>query len=103
MTSGSTGQRVSGMEIAVIGMAGRFPGANDLDTFWRNLRDGIESVSVLSEEELLAAGVDPALLRDPKYVRARAVLPDVDLFDAAAFGYTPISTGARSACMRGRA
>lgn len=89
MKNGSTGHGLTGMEIAVIGMAGRFPGANNLEAFWRNVRDGIESVSVLSEPELLAAGVDPELLRDPRYVRARAVLEDIDLFDAALFGFTP--------------
>ncbi len=89
MKSGSTPQNLSGMEIAVIGMAGRFPGARNLEAFWRNVRDGMESVSALSEQELLAAGVDPSLLRDPRYVRARAVLEDIDLFDAALFGFTP--------------
>ena len=89
MKNGSTGHGLTGMEIAVIGMAGRFPGAKNLEAFWRNVRDGIESVSVLSEPELLAAGVDPELLRDPRYVRARAVLEDIDLFDAALFGFTP--------------
>src|SRR5687767_2448013 len=52
MKSQSVMHRLSGMEIAVIGMAGRFPGANNLEVFWRNIRDGIESVSVLSEPEL---------------------------------------------------
>lgn len=89
MKSQSATHSLSGMEIAVIGMAGRFPGANNLEVFWRNVRDGIESVSVLSEPELLAAGVDPKLLRDHRYVRARAVLEDIDLFDAAFFGFTP--------------
>jgi aryl carrier-like protein len=47
--------------IAVVGMAGRFPGAPSAAAFWRNLRDGVESISFFSEEELLAAGVDPAV------------------------------------------
>ena len=46
--------------IAIIGMAGRFPGASDVDAFWRNIRDGIESFTLFSDEELLATGVDPA-------------------------------------------
>ena len=48
---------ISGIEIAVIGMAGRFPGANDTGTFWRNLRDGVESITALSDADLLARGV----------------------------------------------
>lgn len=75
--------------IAVIGMAGRFPGAPDLDTFWRNLRGGVESIRALTDEELLAAGESPAALRDPAYVRAAAPLEGVDQFDAAFFGMSP--------------
>lgn len=75
--------------IAIIGMAGKFPGSKDLDTFWQNLRDGVESVSFFSEEELLSAGIDPALLRAPNYVKANAILADIDLFDASFFGVSP--------------
>lgn len=75
--------------IAIIGMAGKFPGAKDLDTFWQNLRDGVESVSFFSEEELLSAGIDPALLRDPSYVKANALLSDIEMFDASFFGVSP--------------
>src|SRR6185312_6807705 len=75
--------------IAIIGMAGRFPGAPTLERFWENLRDGVESVSFFFEEELLAAGVEPSLLADPAYVRARAVFDGVENFDAAFFGFTP--------------
>ncbi|HEX7183846.1 MAG TPA: amino acid adenylation domain-containing protein, partial [Thermoanaerobaculia bacterium] len=75
--------------VAVIGMAGRFPGAKDLDRFWENLRDGIESVSFFSAEELIAAGLSPEWARNPKYVKARGVLADEDLFDAAFFDYSP--------------
>jgi acyl transferase domain-containing protein len=78
-------------EIAIIGMAGRFPGAPDIDTFWENLRNGVESVSFFSEEELIAAGCDPRLVSDPAYVKARPILPveDVEMFDALFFGYSP--------------
>ena len=75
--------------IAVVGMAGRFPGAADLDEFWRNLRDGVESITFWSREELAAAGVDPALLADPRYVPAAGALADPDRFDAAFFGFSP--------------
>ncbi|HEX6861289.1 MAG TPA: polyketide synthase, partial [Thermoanaerobaculia bacterium] len=75
--------------VAVIGMAGRFPGAAGVEELWRNLAAGVESISSFSEEELLAAGVDRALLADPEYVRAGAVLSGIDLFDAAFFGFSP--------------
>jgi amino acid adenylation domain-containing protein len=75
--------------IAIIGMAGRFPGAADLEQFWRNLRDGVESISFFSDDELAEAGIAPALLSDPSYIKAAGLLDDVDLFDAAFFGLTP--------------
>jgi len=75
--------------IAIIGMAGRFPGAGSVEALWRNLCDGVESVTFFSAAELLAAGADPALLADPRYVRAGAVLEGIDRFDAALFGYSP--------------
>src|SRR5262245_58859274 len=75
--------------IAVIGMAGRFPGARNIDAFWRNLAAGIESISFFTDDELLASGADPALLKDPNYVKARGILGDADLFDAAFFGFSP--------------
>ena len=75
--------------IAVVGMAGRFPGAGDVGQFWRNLCDGVESISFFSSEEMIAAGVDPETLQDPNYVAARPVLDDVTGFDAAFFGLSP--------------
>src|SRR6185503_8049769 len=72
--------------IAIVGMAGRFPRARNVDEFWRNLRDGVEAISFFTEEELRAAGVDSALLRDPSYVKANGILEDAELFDASFFG-----------------
>ncbi|GAA2961463.1 polyketide synthase [Actinokineospora diospyrosa] len=68
-------------DIAIIGMAGRFPGADDIEAFWRDLVAGVESVTTLDELDQ----ADPALLGNPNYVRAAAVLPDIDRFDAAFF------------------
>ena len=82
-------QTVAQHDIAILGMSGRFPGAATLEQFWHNLREGVESVRVFTDAELLAAGVDPALLRDPHYVKARPILEDISLFDAAFFGYSP--------------
>jgi phthiocerol/phenolphthiocerol synthesis type-I polyketide synthase E len=78
----------SGREIAIVGMAGRFPGARDLGEFWQNLRQGREAVILLGEEELRAAGVPPELLAEPRYVRAASLLDGVELFDAPFFGYS---------------
>jgi len=79
----------SGIEIAVIGMAGRFPGAKNLEQFWQNLCDGVESIKFFTDEELLAKGNDEELLADPNYVKAEAVLDDIEMFDASFFGFTP--------------
>ncbi|MCF6526028.1 polyketide synthase, partial [Streptomyces sp. JJ36] len=68
--------------VAVVGMAGRFPGAADARSFWENVRNGVESVSFFSEEELEAEGVLPEVFRRPEYVPAKAVLADWDRFDA---------------------
>ena len=79
----------TGLEIAVVGMAGRFPGAHGVDALWANLRAGVESIRRFTDEELIAAGVPEPLLTDPAYVPARGALAEVDLFDAAFFGLTP--------------
>jgi acyl transferase domain-containing protein len=75
--------------IAVVGMAGRFPGASTLAELWRNLADGVESISFFTPEELAAQGIDPALVGDRRYVPARGVLAGAERFDAAFFGLTP--------------
>jgi acyl transferase domain-containing protein/thioesterase domain-containing protein/SAM-dependent methyltransferase/acyl carrier protein len=75
--------------IAIIGMAGRFPGARDIAALWKRLREGEESITRLTDARLAAAGVDEAQRRNPAYVPARGLLEDVDLFDAAFFGYSP--------------
>lgn len=75
-------------EVAVIGMAGRFPGARNTDQFWLNLRDGVEAITFFSDAELTAWGIDPSLLSNSNYVKAKPVLEDVEMFDAALFGYT---------------
>jgi acyl transferase domain-containing protein len=75
--------------VAVIGMAGRFPQAPNLKRFWENLCQGIESISFFSAEEMEQAGIDPALIQHPNFVRAKAVVEDADLFDAGFFGFSP--------------
>ncbi len=76
-------------ELAVIGISCRFPGAENIELFWQNLREGVESVTFFSDEELLSGGVEPGLLEKPNYVRAKGVLPDIEMFDASFFGFSP--------------
>ncbi|WP_371502636.1 acyltransferase domain-containing protein [Kitasatospora sp. NBC_00374] len=78
-----------GSDIAVIGLAGRFPGAPSAEEFWTLLRDGTEAVTRLTEQELLAEGIERHVLDNPRYVRAKGVLDGPDLFDAGFFGYSP--------------
>lgn len=80
---------LNGSEIAVIGMACRFPGARNLDEYWEVLRNGIETTSFLSDEDLEPSGVEAAIQSHPNYVKAAAVLDDIELFDASFFGYAP--------------
>ncbi|MER5571939.1 polyketide synthase, partial [Streptomyces goshikiensis] len=74
--------------VAIVGMAGRFPGAGDLAEFWSNLRDGVESILPLTDEELAAAGVPAEAFRQPHYVKAVPKFEGISLFDAEFFGYT---------------
>ena len=74
--------------VAIIGMTGRFPGAGNIDEFWENLRNGVESVRFFSREELIAMGIDEYLLDNPQFVAADAILDGMDLFDASFFDYS---------------
>ena len=76
-------------DIAIVGMAAHLPGAPDIATYWANLAAGIESIRVLSDEELLANGEAPDRLRKPNYVPAAAVLDGFETFDADFFGFSP--------------
>ena len=99
--SGATEQKGSGKQpanqkkrkanepIAIIGMAGKFPGAENVEAFWRNLKNGEESISFFSDEELLEAGIDRQTFERSDYVRAKGVIDGPDLFDASFFGYSP--------------
>ena len=75
--------------VAIVGIACRFPGAADHSTFWQNLCEGVESISAFSDEDLLSAGVSAEQLRNPSYVKAASLLPDIDQFDAGFFEYSP--------------
>jgi acyl transferase domain-containing protein len=80
--------RYSG-DIAIVGMSLCVPGAASPAEFWNNLRDGIESIRPVTDEELIAAGEDPDTLSDPNYVRATASLDGYAEFDADFFGFSP--------------
>ena len=80
---------LDGTEIAVIGMACRFPGAKNVDEFWRNLRDGVELIVFFSDQELQASGVDAETLKNPNYVKAGTLLEDIEMFDAPFFAFNP--------------
>ena len=75
--------------VAIVGIACRFPGAANHSAFWQNLCNGVESISGLSDEDLLSAGVLADLIHDPSYVKAASLLPGIDLFDADFFEYSP--------------
>ena len=81
-SSGSSGRQTP---IAIIGLAGRFPGANDVATLWKNLCEGVESITVFPREEM-GVGIDESLRYDPDYIPARGIIADAELFDAGFFG-----------------
>jgi acyl transferase domain-containing protein/2-polyprenyl-3-methyl-5-hydroxy-6-metoxy-1,4-benzoquinol methylase/acyl carrier protein len=75
--------------VAVIGMACRFPGAKNIDEFWHNLKNGIESISFFSEEEVVESGIDIAIAKNVSLIKAFGVLEESDKFDAEFFGFSP--------------
>jgi acyl transferase domain-containing protein/acyl carrier protein len=76
-------------DIAIVGMAGRFPASRDVHELWRNVQGGVEMVRFFSDEELLEAGVEPAVFNDPNYVRAHGYMEGIDQFDAGFFEINP--------------
>ncbi|MGE5342510.1 MAG: SDR family NAD(P)-dependent oxidoreductase [Candidatus Omnitrophota bacterium] len=76
-------------QIAIIGLSVRVVKAKNIDEFWANLKNGVESILFLSDDELIQAGVSPATVKNPKYIKACSILEDKEYFDASFFGYTP--------------
>lgn len=76
-------------DIAIIGMAGRFPGARTVADYWRNLCAGVESIVSLADDDLRRAGIADTVIEDPHYVKRAAPLADIDQFDAGFFGFSP--------------
>lgn len=76
--------------VAIVGMACRFPGANDVDTFWNNLQSGTSALTTYSDDQLREAGVSGQLLANPQYVPIGAWLDDAETFDAHFFDFSPL-------------
>src|SRR5690606_35149186 len=89
MTGNGMHERLLESGIAVIGMAGRFPGAPSLDEFWRNIRNGKLTLRTFTDAELEAVGVSEAELRHPHYVKVGAYIDHIDQFDAGSFDFSP--------------
>lgn len=88
--SSSVETAVSEFDIAIIGMSGRFPGANTVDEFWQNLVSGTESITFFDDQTLEKAGVDAETRQNPNYIKASPTLKrHPSQFDAAFFGYSP--------------
>ena len=84
-----TTQQSNGLEIAIIAMAGRFPGAKSVTEYWENLKNSRECLSALDEDYLRRNGVSEEQIKDPDYVKTGGILKDADHFDAQFFGYSP--------------
>ncbi|MCP4219727.1 MAG: acyltransferase domain-containing protein, partial [bacterium] len=80
----------TGLEIAVIGMAGRFPGARNLEEFQQKLVDGTDCITFFEDDELLETGTPQEILDHPNYVKAKGIVEDVDCFDSSFFKYNSI-------------
>ncbi|HKV40781.1 MAG TPA: type I polyketide synthase, partial [Blastocatellia bacterium] len=78
--------------VAIIGMAGRFPKAQSVEEYWRNLCEGLEGITYYTDEDILPAGStakDAEMLKNPNYVKAGFIFDGFDMFDAAFFGFNP--------------
>ncbi|MCR8844313.1 amino acid adenylation domain-containing protein [Paenibacillus sp. SC116] len=80
-------KKSTSQDIAVIGMSCKFPGANNMDEFWHNIVNGVESITTFTDEELLQSGIDADTLSNPKYVRAKGYLDGIEYFDSDFFDY----------------
>ena len=79
-------EKSNGAEIAVIGMAGRFPGAGSIEELWRLVREGRSAVRQFDDAELRQRGIPDRLINDPNYVKVGAILDDVSSFDPRFWG-----------------
>ncbi|HEX9944676.1 MAG TPA: type I polyketide synthase, partial [Thermoanaerobaculia bacterium] len=89
MQEDAVSREMNGSEVAIIGMAGRFPGADSIEKLWENLAAGVESIWFFTEEELVAAGLPRERIARPEYVPAAPIIEGVEVFDAALFDVPP--------------
>ncbi len=89
MTKANTTKIENAPAIAVIGMAGRFPKAENIEKFWLNLKQGQDCITHFTKEELREEGISNDIIENSRYVKARGILQGIDLFDANFFGLTP--------------
>jgi len=75
--------------VAIIGMAGRFPEAKNIEEYWQNLENGKDGITFYTDQDLIDAGVEQEILKNPDYIKAKAGVTDIDLFDASFFGINP--------------
>ena len=75
--------------IAIIGMAGRFPGASSTEELWNVVRDGKDLVTRFTKDEVRPHESDPNVLNRPNYILARGIINGIEQFDAGFFGYSP--------------
>ncbi|HLP45175.1 MAG TPA: amino acid adenylation domain-containing protein [Candidatus Kapabacteria bacterium] len=92
MNANEMDSQLTGLEIAIIGMSGRFPGADNIEKFWENLKNGVESIKFFTREELEARGMPQNFIDDPNYVNAKGIITDVEFFDSSFFGYTAVES-----------
>lgn len=76
-------------DIAIIGMAARFPGAANLDQFWSALVNELDCVTLLSEQDLRSSGIEQSAIEDPNYVRCKGIVDNSDAFDHTLFNFSP--------------
>jgi acyl transferase domain-containing protein len=77
------------LDIAIIGMAGRFPGAQTIEAFLYLLQHGQSGISTFTDDELREYGIPKELLQNPHYVKAKGIIDDAEYFDSQFFEYTP--------------
>ncbi|MDZ7967880.1 MAG: beta-ketoacyl synthase N-terminal-like domain-containing protein [Nostoc sp. DedSLP03] len=82
-------EQTASLDIAIVGMSGRFPGAKNIDDFWHNLQNGVESISFFSNHDLVDLNLEEEVLNDQNYVKAASILEDIEYFDARFFGCSP--------------
>jgi phthiocerol/phenolphthiocerol synthesis type-I polyketide synthase E len=82
-------EQTANIDIAIVGMSGRLPGAKNIDDFWHNLQNGVESISFLSNHDLVDLNIEEEVLNEFNYVKAAPVLEDIEYFDAKFFGCSP--------------